>query len=714
MAADSTPRPRVRHFRRSASYTPALALGLVTLSSCSAIFGIELLPLRHDEGSAGETGGASDEAGSTGVAGEVTNGGGQAGKAGSGNGGSSGKGDAGKGDAGDGIGAASGSEGKSGAAGASGSNGGRGDSGSSGSAGNSGGTAGTSGSAGSGGTASVPPFYAKHGETCSESGHFACDRVFGYSLLCQEGVWINHAACSPGVCDPRTGVCGSAHDRCTNRQPGARFCDFTGYISLVTCDPLNLSAEIEYCVLGCDVVQNECYESSGTQLIVEQGAARLGTYPYWPVTTIPVCFQEPNRPEWDEIRQEIGETWSRFSGLTFTGWDACGASSTGVKVTLTDPAAPCDNELASLAPIGYPGAGGSVELRLCTAYYLESHAEQTSTALLRLTARHQFAHVLAFKDIYWGIDTSGSEFLAPAVELSHLDDYPFTPDHIGRLQNIYGRKAPGAFVNRYGECLTANDGTLAFAPCGEGRDQLFSVVNDAIRHPNDDTCLSAAPDGSIELAPCASQSSGAAQAFRLSASEIRGFGGYCLMNDDSNGDNEWPSAQICPPFGSDARALWSAEFFDGAQRLRVQNQGNGKCLQVTGGEDGSSFNTVFGPCDECAEGDSACGTSDRFELTRSGQMVHDGRRCLAESSSKDDPVAGFSELPRSGSIAALPCSIERAQSWSLASRFEHRDGDEVTALTLVREGTSEKLALRPVGEGEDLDQIFDSYFPSEL
>ncbi|HEY3499186.1 MAG TPA: hypothetical protein VGK73_31060, partial [Polyangiaceae bacterium] len=73
-----------------------LSLGLgLTLSSCSALFGIELLPLRHEEGDA--TGGETDGAGAADSAGKGANTSGR-----TGDGGASGRQSGGDGGAGEG------------------------------------------------------------------------------------------------------------------------------------------------------------------------------------------------------------------------------------------------------------------------------------------------------------------------------------------------------------------------------------------------------------------------------------------------------------------------------------------------------------------------------------------------------------------------------------------------------------------------------------
>lgn len=636
----------------------ALAFGGPILSGCASLFGIDLLPLRKSEAEGGEGG----ELATSGSGGSLESGG---------KGGSGGEASAAGG----------------GQAGTKGPGGGR-----------------DAGGEGGEGGESEPDA----GKRCTRPGALACPPMphADDSLLCEGGVWVSHGCGMNYACDHRTGACGLKNGACSGANPGDRVCQqFQPGSYSVICGPDLVSVEIvEQCVFGChtetiDDRSGECLEPTESQVFVEHAPAVTNSRSYWPGATIPVCIEPSDTTDADDqtwvgfVRDEVDSTWGRYAGIRFSGWDACGKDATGVRLTLLEPEEICRDELGGIDRVGYPGSTERVEVKLCGSYYdARDRVQSPDERIKRLIARHEFGHVLGFDDLW--TQFSETEFMARGIDMRLV--YPFTMKYVGLLQTAYGRKPSGAFVDRRGRCLDANGAFVA--ECNGSASQIVRPENGQLKNPDSGLCLTLDDqDSSVRFATCAANAEAdPAQAFRPSATQVRGFGAACL-----GAKRDQVVLEECPPFGA-AATLWDVEFVDAGERIRIREAGGGRCIWVRElADDPGYYEGKLEGCDVCDEPD--CVAADRFEFTSTGQIGLGGH-CFAT------PVSDYYGLsmllPWPDDLQILPCSLAPQMSWNLSGRFENGDGSR--ALALVEDtGTPRLVALPP----DDVDsQIFDSYF----
>jgi hypothetical protein len=58
----------------------------------------------------------------------------------------------------------------------------------------------------------------------------------------------------------------------------------------------------------------------------------------WRPMTVPVCWENPgaNATERQWVRNAVARTWEARSGVRFTGWGTCPATSTGIRININD------------------------------------------------------------------------------------------------------------------------------------------------------------------------------------------------------------------------------------------------------------------------------------------------------------------------------------------------------------------------------------------
>ena len=626
-----------------------VALG-VCFAGCSGLFGIDVPPVRTNASRSGE-GGAGDSS-----------------AAGSNEGGAANvnpEGDAGVTDGGD----AGSSEGGQGNAGLRGSgSGGRG--GNPARAGRSAGGAGGggNGSAGTAGRAEFPTL----DSACSREGELACvERASHGTLICEGGVWTENRPCSQGtLCDRRTGACGAPYLKmvgntgtvdltCDGAQPGDKSCSYDRH-TLMTCGPDLVTATFETCMFNCDSSKGVCIAPSNDELILEQPPSVDAAGNFWPGPSVPVCFTQPTvAQKWkDAVRDEVERTWGRYAGVHFDGWGDCTEDVAGVKFSFRPESVKCEAELGAIDHVGYPGAGGSVTIELCLGY-LDAGGIQRDMdePLLRLVARHEFAHALGFDDAapYAVLN----EFMSRGIYASDLSVYTFEYRHIWPLQRAYGFKPSGSIVDSNGRCLTPSDGVPTFTVCDGSAEQAFHFMNDQLWDEGNSTCLRAGPsDGTLSFAACAPSGSTAdpEQIWQPDHVLMHPYGHLCVYDNGFVATDECDSAYTNP--------VWDMQLIDGGRRFRFREDAQDECIAVTSDAiDTDSHQLELIPCDTCATTAPGCD----FEFTDAEQIANDDV-CIGVAGdwSVDSP---FAPPTTYAAVYHGPCSLQQRMAWSLELRF---------------------------------------------
>ena len=642
-------------------------LGFVLSAGCARLFDIDVPPVKHVAGTGGtELGGAGDvglEAGGSSPGG-------------------------------------SGADTEGGAAGRA----------AAGRAGNSAGGRGNGGSGGSDAAAGGSPF-GELNAPCAEPGAVACPSALATSwVICKDGRWQQGPSCGQDeYCDRRDGRCAAVYSlQCHQRGPFHQYCtvaDPYGW-QFVTCGPDLVSADATACMFDCQD-RTGCSPPTDDEVVLEPESPPIATdRAYWPTPNIPVCVTNPDEPEWASVKDEVARTWGRYAGIAFTGWDACDPSATGVIASLMPHSEPCAGWLGSIDRVGYPGPGGSVHVSICTRYNDASDQVQpVSDGLLRLVARHEFAHVLGFADA--GASNSTVDFMARGLYTSELGLYTFSALDIGMLTEAYGRKPAGALVDARGDCLTLANGVLDFTSCDASAAQTFTFAHGELVHPDTAECLAAVPADAAAVAACAVDAPATVnQAWQPAATQIRGFGGECLqVVDADSGEGGAGGAvaaalavNVCPDFDTPS-ALWSLESVDDGTRVRLRVAGGADC--VTARSD--TLALTLEACDDCAETDPTCASVDRFTVNDAGQ-IRFGGYCFE---APDYETFGHGDSPDSGLLKLDPCSLAPSMLWNLSGRIESAAG---MALTRPLDAGALLLTASPVGDGSPDAQIFDFYF----
>jgi hypothetical protein len=423
---------------------------------------------------------------------------------------------------------------------------------------------------------------------------------------------------------------------------------------------------------------------------------------FWPGPTIPVCFVNPEADEYTRaastfIPDEIERKWGRYAGIGFTGWNACTDESIGVKVTFValDTRSPCIDELGGIDRIGYPGIGGSVNLKICMRYTdAEARGRTANEALIRLVALHEFGHVLGFDDLAKYYEPN--EFMASAINGDRAENYLFDRQHVWRLQQAYGRKPSGSLVDARGHCLTVTSAELGFEACDGNPSQAFDFKNGQLWHAQTGNCLHAdSSTGAIDLSPCVSEGTAPAdeQSWLPDRDWLRGFGGQCVTNE--------VYLRNCLAYPSEAPPS-GVEFVDGGRRIRIVT-GASTCAEAVEPSNEPPKVSDLGACDSCTDPYPACTDPDRFKLESDGRLEIDGR-CF------ETPVTSAPEEwaePSEGAVVLLPCALRPNMYWNLTSRWVNQAGQILTRSTDT--GTP-VLVTHPIEDAATPNDFFDFYW----
>jgi hypothetical protein len=514
------------------------------------------------------------------------------------------------------------------------------------------------------------------GTPCNREGAIACGGRKGRATeVCRSGLWTTGTPClQDQLCDRTTGACAPPYLSCVN--PGDTFC--VDAYTRGTCGPDIVTAVLETCDddYVCDA--GSCIPPSATSSIftVELPPSIDAAGSYWPGTSVPVCFTTPEiQNEWDIVQDEIERTWGRYASLQFTGFDACAPQATGVLVTFRSTNDTCVGELGGIDHIGYAGNGEPVNITLCLKYDRVENSRQED--MLRLVARHEFGHALGFDDVSYA--PQSGEFMTREINSNDLANDGFYSQHIALLQQAYGFKPSGAFVDVRGFCLTTSGAAAdpSFVNCDGSPGQAFDLKNGQIHSETADTCLRAdATTGGVSFGACAADGSAPdpTQAWQPSNVLVRGYGGLCL-HDDSG-----PSLATCESL--QPSEFWDLEFVDGSTSFRLHDPGSGNCIGV--GEDSfatGNFELKFASCDDCDCDGCADKMECNLEFTPDEQIAIDDW-CLAVPSKPDDAgnESSFGP-PASGPLEIHPCSLERRMAWSLSARVVGGTSQVLTELT---------------------------------
>ena len=464
-------RRQAQRLRGSARTGAGFVLGLAILSvaACADVFGL------NDAGRRVDAGGAGGRGGSAGQRPGASGNGARAGGTAAGMGGSAGS----KGEPG--------GEGGSRAATGGSSHGG-------------GGSVGTSGAAGD--DTAAEPGVRRLGRACTtgEDGDLACSDASPYLILeCQDGAWAEKTTCELNQrCDPRDPRCTPFDSVCASFDARGPVCDGN---DVFDCNPEHYAVEHRVCPFGCRA--GACEPGSVTQLTLHTGVTPP-TLNAWS-DNVPVCFATKSTgDEADWVRDEVERVYNRFLSFAFVGWESCDEDPTGVVLSFEDD---CRGFLVNDVAPGKPQGDDPLALTLCRSYRDNAevdHPVDENESLLRLLARHQFAHVLGLLD---GTDARVTSVVR-GVERGSENDLALTWDDYVSLDSVLG-KGVNRISTPNGTCLSSSSSKLG-ATVGadlcepEPDRQLWKPVTDRIRNNDSSACFesSGMTGGDITLQAC--------------------------------------------------------------------------------------------------------------------------------------------------------------------------------------------------------------------
>jgi hypothetical protein len=285
---------------------------------------------------------------------------------------------------------------------------------------------------------------------------------------------------------------------------------------------------------------------------------------------------------------------------------------------------------------------------------------------------------------------------------SQTSNYPFLSQHVSLVQRAYGFKPSGAFVDLRGFCLTSGTEPPSFANCDASAAQAFHFENDQIHGEDEQTCLQAAPDGTLAFVACAPTGSSPdpAQTWHPADFQIRGYAGMCLY---AYYGMEEGDVAVKPCEQVQDTGMWQFESSDGAERFRLRDNW-GQCLAMV--PSGTvSVGVEPADCNDCDEVDVRCS----FEFTGAGQIALDDY-CVTEPSLAPETGEDGFTLPTSYTANVDTCSLKRRAAWSLRGRFVNGNNQMLVVGTREQQyrltAVDADLAL-PIPESETFD-----YYPT--
>lgn len=290
----------------------------------------------------------------------------------------------------------------------------------------------------------------------------------------------------------------------------------------------------------------------------------------WQNKTIPVCWENPgdNGAERGWVQDQIGKTWDAVSSVTFTGWQKCAASSSGIRIHISDEG-PHTKGLGD----EIDGMHAGMVLNFTFNDWSPS-CKGKEEFCIRSIATHEFGHALGFAHEQNRKDKPGScsaergggdgDLVVGEWDLSSVMNY-CNPEYNGNgslsqsdidgVRLAYDTGLDGLIVNQLDDkCLevvgsSQSDGAPVKArPCKGGKNQRWDFTK--------------RPDGYFTI---------------VSRSSSK-----CLTVAGASKSNGG-SIQQSSCSGSDSQA-WAVES-GGTTRLRAKH--SGRCLDLTSSSQGN-------------------------------------------------------------------------------------------------------------------------------
>lgn len=162
----------------------------------------------------------------------------------------------------------------------------------------------------------------------------------------------------------------------------------------------------------------------------------------WPTRKIYVCWDNPSTKydaDMKLVRTAVGETWEKFSGLTFVGWEVCAANNAGIRITISDEG-PYTRGLGKYLQSDERGsAPGGMVLNFEFGKWGQPCATpEHRNRCIRSIAIHEFGHALGFAHEQNRPDTPGECALKKQGPNGDLLLTPYDPQSaLNYCNNIY-------------------------------------------------------------------------------------------------------------------------------------------------------------------------------------------------------------------------------------------------------------------------------------
>lgn len=308
----------------------------------------------------------------------------------------------------------------------------------------------------------------------------------------------------------------------------------------------------------------------------------------WQNKSIPVCWENPGDDEVQRgwVQDQITKTWDAVASLSFTGWQECAATSSGIRIQISD-------EGPHTKGLGDRISGKPSGMVLNFTFTAWSPACQGKEELcIRSIATHEFGHALGFAHEQNRKDKPGNcsaergggdgDLVVGKWDLGSVMNYcnpkyngngSLSQSDIDGVRLAYDTGLDGLIVNQLDDkCLGVagagkTDGAPVIArPCQGGDNQRWSFVKRADAYYTivsrssgkclDVTGVSKANGGRIQQSSC---SGGDSQAWRVEAGGVTSLqakhSGRCLDLTGSSQGNDVPIEQW--DCGGGANQQWS-------------------------------------------------------------------------------------------------------------------------------------------------------------